>query len=174
MMDIQEKPTLAEKQTFWAEQLPNFESKYWLPSHFDFLAFDMDQGNYVVKDDLDPIYEEDANEIFHRVNTGWAMWKKAVNFTVNEAKASVPEKSNSVTLNCNQLKQALEFGAPDLFSETKGQYADLEFQLETEMSIEHMKDGHSGDGYYCWYTDLPEEGSVILNEEIEAQESSNG
>ena len=88
-MDIQKKPTLAEKQTFWAEQLPNFESKYWLPSHFDFLAFDMDQGNYVVKDDLDPRLEDDANEIFHRVNTGWAMWKKAVNFTVNEAKASV-------------------------------------------------------------------------------------
>ena len=88
-MEIQKKPTLAEKQTFWGEQLPNFESKYWLPSHFDFLAFDMDQGNYVVKDDLDPIYEEDTNEIFHRVNTGWAMWKKAVNFTVKEAKASV-------------------------------------------------------------------------------------
>ena len=90
-MDIQKKPKLAEKQAFWAEQLPNFESKYWLPSHFDFLAFDMDQGNYVVKDDLDPRLEDDANEIFHRVNTGWAMWKKAVNFTVNEAKASVIE-----------------------------------------------------------------------------------
>ena len=90
-MDIQKIPTLAEKQTFWAEQLPNFESKYWLPSHFEFLAFDMDHGNYVIKDDLDPIYEDDANEIFHRVNTGWAMWKKAVNFTVNEAKASVIE-----------------------------------------------------------------------------------
>ena len=51
----------------------------------------MDQGNYVVKDDLDPRLEDDANEIFHRVNTGWAMWKKAVNFTVNEAKASVIE-----------------------------------------------------------------------------------
>ena len=90
-MDIQKKPTLAEKQTFWAEQLPNFESKYWLPSHFEFLAFDMDHGNYVIKDDLDPRLEDDANEIFHRVNTGWAMWKKAVNFTVNEAKASVIE-----------------------------------------------------------------------------------
>ena len=90
-MDIQKKPKLAEKQAFWAEQLPNFESKYWLPSHFEFLAFDMDQGNYVVKDDLDPRLEDDANEIFHRVNTGWAMWKKAVNFTVNEAKASVIE-----------------------------------------------------------------------------------
>ena len=90
-MDIQKKPKLAEKQAFWAEQLPNFESKYWLPSHFEFLAFDMDHGNYVIKDDLDPGLEDDANEIFHRVNTGWAMWKKAVNFTVNEAKASVPE-----------------------------------------------------------------------------------
>lgn len=88
-MGIQEKPTLAEKQTFWAEQLPNFESKYWIPSHFEFLIFDVNQGNYVVKDDLDPIYEDDANEIYHRVNTGWAMWKKAVNFTVNEAKVSV-------------------------------------------------------------------------------------
>ena len=90
-MDIQKKPKLAEKQAFWAEQLPNFESKYWLPSHFEFLAFDMDHGNYIIKDDLDPRLEDDANEIFHRVNTGWAMWKKAVNFTVNEAKASVPE-----------------------------------------------------------------------------------
>ena len=102
-MDIQKKPKLAEKQAFWVEQLPNFESKYWLPSHFEFLAFDMDHGNYVIKDDLDPIYEDDANEIFHRVNTGWAMWKKAVNFTVNEAKASVPEgfvlvKNNSKTV----------------------------------------------------------------------------
>ena len=90
-MDIQKKPKLAEKQAFWVEQLPNFESKYWLPSHFEFLAFDMDHGNYVIKDDLDPRLEDDANEIFHRVNTGWAMWKKAVNFTVNEAKASVIE-----------------------------------------------------------------------------------
>ena len=91
-MDIQKKPTLAEKQTFWAEQLPNFESKYWLPSHFEFLAFDMDYGNYVIKDDLDPRLEDDANEIFHRVNTGWAMWKKAVNFTVNEAKAQAVQE----------------------------------------------------------------------------------
>lgn len=98
----------------------------------------------------------------------WLNWSKAW-----QAKASVvAEKSNSVTLNCNKLKQALEYGAPDLFSETKGQYADLEFQLETEMSIEHMKDGHSGDGYYCWYTDLPEEGSILLTEEIEAQEQT--
>ena len=107
-MDIQKKPTLAEKQTFWAEQLPNFESKYWLPSHFEFLAFDMDHGNYVIKDDLDPRLEDDANEIFHRVNTGWAMWKKAVNFTVNEAKAQAVPKGYCV-VPIESLEESLDW-----------------------------------------------------------------
>ena len=80
-MEIKNKSTLAEKQAYWAEQLPNFESKYWLPSHFEFLAFDMDQGNYTIKDDLGASFEDDATEIWHRVNTGWAMWKKAINFS---------------------------------------------------------------------------------------------
>lgn len=84
-MEIKEIPTLEQKQAFWAEQLPSFESTYWLPSHFEFLAFDMDQGNYVIKDDLDPIFEDDATEIWHRVNTGWAMWKKAIKFTEQQA-----------------------------------------------------------------------------------------
>lgn len=68
-MEIKNKSTLAEKQAYWAEQLPNFEAKYWLPSHFDLLKFDMDQGSYVVKDDLDPTYEDDADEIWHRVTS---------------------------------------------------------------------------------------------------------
>ena len=79
-MEIQKIPTLAEKQEFWAEQLPNFEATYWLPSHFEYVIFDMEQGNYVIKDDLSPDFEGDATEIWHRVNTGWAMWKKAINF----------------------------------------------------------------------------------------------
>lgn len=76
---------LATKQAFWCEQLPNFEAKYWLPSHFEFLIFDKDQGNYVIKEDLDPSFEDEATEIFHRVNTGWAMWKKAINFNDQQA-----------------------------------------------------------------------------------------
>ena len=88
MMDIQEKPTLAEKQTFWAEQLPNFKAKYWLPSHFKFVAFDMEQGNFDIKDGLDPSFEDDAVEIWHRVNTGWAMWKKAINFGRKQPQAA--------------------------------------------------------------------------------------
>lgn len=89
-MDIKNKPTLAEKQAFWAEQLPNFEAKYWLPSHFELLEFDMEGGNYEVRDVLPEHYsEDDATEIWHRVNTGWVMWKKAINFT----KAQVPESN---------------------------------------------------------------------------------
>jgi hypothetical protein len=96
-MDIENKPTLEEKQAFWAEQLPNFESKYWLPSHFEFVVFDMNQGNYVIKDGLDSDLEDDATEVYHRVNTGWAMWKKAINFSQEEAKAqAVPECINDI------------------------------------------------------------------------------
>ena len=89
-MDFQKIPTLAEKQEFWAEQLPNFEATYWLPSHFEYVIFDMEQGNYVIKDDLSPDFEDDAVEIWHRVNTGWAMWKKAINFGRKQPQA-VPE-----------------------------------------------------------------------------------
>jgi hypothetical protein len=85
------------------------------------------------------------------------------------AELAEAQKAKGVILSCQQLKEALEFGAPDLFSETKGHESDLEFQLETEMSIEFMKDGHSGSGYYCWYYDLPEEGSIILGEEAQEQ-----
>ena len=90
VMEIQKIPTLAEKQEFWAEQLPNFEATYWLPSHFEYVIFDMEQGNYVIKDDLSPDFEDDATEIWHRVNTGWAMWKKAINFGRKQPQA-VPE-----------------------------------------------------------------------------------
>ena len=90
VMDVQKMPTLAEKQEFWAEQLPNFEATYWLPSHFEYVIFDMEQGNYVIKDDLSPDFEGDATEIWHRVNTGWAMWKKAINFGRKQPQA-VPE-----------------------------------------------------------------------------------
>ena len=112
-MDIKNKPTLAEKQAFWAEQLPNFEAKYWLPSHFELLEFDMEGGNYEVRDVLPEHYsEDDASDIYHRVNTGWAMWKKAINFTKAQA---VPEgfvliKSPISTEMQTAGKQALGLG----------------------------------------------------------------
>lgn len=103
-MEIQKIPTLAEKQEFWAEQLPNFKAKYWLPSHFKFVAFDMEQGNFDIKDGLDPSFEDDAVEIWHRVNTGWAMWKKAINFGRKQPQA-VPE--GFVLVDKHQLAQLM-------------------------------------------------------------------
>lgn len=75
-----EKPTLAEKQAFWSEQLPIFKEKYWLPEHLEVLEFDIDGGSFYIKESVETdLSEDDLDEIFHRVNTGWSMWKRAVN-----------------------------------------------------------------------------------------------
>ena len=114
-MEIQKIPTLAEKQEFWAEQLPNFKAKYWLPSHFKFVAFDMEQGNFDIKDGLDPSFEGDAVEIWHRVNTGWAMWKKAINFGRKQPQA-VPE--GFVLVNKKDLVKVLNCVTDDWLVDT--------------------------------------------------------
>lgn len=59
----------------------------------------------------------------------------------------------SVTLTCAELKEAFDFGAPD---------GKDQFQMETEMTIKWLQDGYDGEGYYCWYADLPEEGCIKL------------
>lgn len=133
-MNIQKKPTLAEKQAFWTEQLPNFEATYWLPSHFEFLAFDMDQGNYVIKDDLSPDFEGDATEIWHRVNTGWAMWKKAINFSRKQVQA-VPE--GFVLMPIKPTEQMIK--ATDTFNQGMGS-ADME--LCYQALIEAQEQSH--------------------------------
>lgn len=74
-----ERKTLAEKHAFWNEQLPLFKDSYWLPEHFELLEFDMEAGNFVVRDDIDPDFKDDADDLYHRINTGWSMWKRAVN-----------------------------------------------------------------------------------------------
>ena len=137
-MDIKNKPTLAEKQAFWAEQLPNFEAKYWLPSHFELLEFDMEGGNYEVRDVLPEHYsEDDASDIYHRVNTGWAMWKKAINFTKAQA---VPE--GFVLVPVDQLNQwghmanyAEQYGCPECF-EARGYAHTLTCEINEYFAIE--------------------------------------
>ncbi|WP_458883796.1 hypothetical protein [Acinetobacter venetianus] len=59
-----------------------------------------------------------------------------------------------------QLLEALLFGAPDLCI-TRTEYS--EKQMDTEMSIVWLEGGHSGKGYYAYYTELPEEGSIYLD-----------
>ena len=109
--------------------------------------------------------KEDGDYVSSKAQMGWEMWQAAKS-------QETPEKSRYVYLNCNQLKQALEFGAPDLFQENQGDQENIDFQLETEMAIEFITNGHSGSGYYCWYSDLPEEGSILLTEELETQENA--
>ena len=138
-MDIQKMPTLAEKQEFWAEQLPNFKAKYWLPSHFKFVAFDMEQGNFDIKDGLDPSFKDDAVEIWHRVNTGWAMWKKAINFGRKQPQA-VPE--GFVLVSAEKMSQwghmasyAEQYGCPECF-EARGYAHSLACEINEFFAIE--------------------------------------
>ena len=92
---------------------------------------------------------------YNDIELMWETWQV-------RAKA-VPEVklSRSITLTCAQLREAFMFGAPD---------KDDQEQLETEMTITWSEDGHSGKGYYCYYSELPEEGAIFLDEVIEAQE----
>lgn len=85
--------TLNEREAFWTEQLPIFKEKYWLPEHFEVLEFDLKGGCFEIIDGVKTDFsEDDLFEIYHRVNTGWAMWKKAVSFMEEKAKAqAVPE-----------------------------------------------------------------------------------
>ena len=138
VMDVQKMPTLAEKQEFWAEQLPNFEATYWLPSHFEYVIFDMEQGNYVIKDDLSPDFEGDATEIWHRVNTGWAMWKKAINFGRKQPQA-VPEGFVLVKMDDLELLRdsTLKIKYASLNNDGDRIFSDIEdIQLSIERLIE--------------------------------------
>lgn len=62
------------------------------------------------------------------------------------------EKVESITLTCKELLEVVNFGAPDGDDE----------QLETEMTIQYSDNGHSGAGYYAYYSEYPEEGAIKL------------
>lgn len=71
----------------------------------------------------------------------------------------------SITLSAKQVKNLLEFGAPDHETETE--------QLETEVTIFELKEPQkcidTGDdmpaGIYAYLTEYPEEGSVYLTDD---------
>lgn len=72
------KPTLAEKQAFWAEQMPIFKEHYIMQAELDVLYFDNESGNFEIKDEAAIDFEkEDFLETYHSVNTGWSMWLRA-------------------------------------------------------------------------------------------------
>jgi hypothetical protein len=72
-----------------------------------------------------------------------------------ERRSRVETTANrSVTLNGYQLRNALEFCAPDNDAD----------QLESEVSIQWGDAGHSGAGYYACCAEYPEEGSILLDD----------
>ncbi|MFL1609877.1 hypothetical protein [Acinetobacter baumannii] len=81
---------------------------------------------------------------------------------LEKAKAqAVPESSYGVILTCEQLRQALEFGAPDLKIESNV-FSDE--QMSTELAIIYQDHGHSGEGFYSYHVEYPDEGSIKLGE----------
>lgn len=80
---------LKTKQAFWAEQLPMFKERYWIPGHLEVLEFDMIGGCFDIAEGVKTdLSEEDLFDIYHRVNSGWTMWKKAVSFMRTEVQVT--------------------------------------------------------------------------------------
>ena len=102
---------------------------------------------------------EIAQKEISNMNSRWDAWLRCAKHRdaeLEKAKAqAVPvTHTHSVTLTCAELKEAFDFGAPDGEKD--------QFQMETEMTIKWLQDGYDGEGYYCWYADLPEEGCIKL------------
>lgn len=72
------------------------------------------------------------------------------------AKQPTESKGPTITLTGAQLLQALDFIAPDRDTDTQ--------QLEGDLTITYG-DGHAGKGYYCYCTDCPDEGAIMLDAE---------
>ena len=102
---------LEEKQSFWQTQKQKFEKEYIFNSHFDFLNFDLDHGNYVVKYFLEKELQSEALDAFHRVNTSWTMWKKAIQIKQEELNRleCIPEGYVVVSIEQAKDSERLEF-----------------------------------------------------------------
>lgn len=153
------------------EERKAFEGAWLVPHELN--LFEFKENQYFLKtpiEEMEGFDKEDANEVFHSINSGWAMWLKAKAHEAEKLKDCVVVPSNSVTLTCEQLLTVLQYGAPDLHVE-RTEYS--EDQMETEMSIVWLEDGHSGKGYYAYYTELPEEGSINIDLMEEAARVGN-
>ncbi|WP_151742792.1 MULTISPECIES: hypothetical protein [unclassified Acinetobacter] len=73
-----------------------------------------------------------------------------------------PQVNHGITLNCESLLEAFQYGAPDYNNEELSE--DVKNQLSTEMTIVWWENGHSGTGYYAYCTEYPEEGSIRLGD----------
>lgn len=82
---------LNKKQTFWAKQLPAFKENYICLAQLEAVEFNNETGNFDALDkDATGFDREDILEAYHSVNTGWAMWLRAMSQEKAKAQA-VPE-----------------------------------------------------------------------------------
>nr|WP_312824022.1 hypothetical protein [Acinetobacter oleivorans] len=82
---------LKTKQAFWAEQLPAFKENYICLAQLDAVVFNNETGNFDALDkDATGFDPEDILEAYHSVNTGWAMWLRAMSQEKAKAQA-VPD-----------------------------------------------------------------------------------
>ncbi|ENV03446.1 DUF551 domain-containing protein [Acinetobacter sp. NIPH 817] len=134
---------LKTKQAFWVEQLPIFKEKYWLPDHLEVLKFDMIGGCFELAEGIKTDFsEDDLVEIYHRVNSGWAMWKKAVIFMREKAEAQAVTRWISVNDRLPTFEELV------LIKTNKGTVQGYLFQDEeySEMKGEYIKfDGWQDD-----------------------------
>ena len=149
------------KQEKWRQERPLFEAEFIHSHLLPYFNFNESTGDYEIKSEF--AEDEDRKLAYEVLNTGWVMWLRAKRDAKAQAVLEV-KPSRHVTLTCAQLREAFMFGAPD---------KDDQEQLETEMTITWSENGHSGKGYYCYYSDLPEEGAIFLDDVIEAQEQAN-
>ncbi|MFW6560363.1 hypothetical protein [Acinetobacter baumannii] len=146
---------LKTKQAFWAEQLPIFKEKYWIPEHLDVLEFDMNGGCFDIAEGVKTdLSEEDLFDIYHRVNSGWAMWKKAVSYMREKAQA-VPE--THVLVEKSKISTWWQDAdEPENFASTKEQLialiAESEIYTDDMLVVEkHVQAQLSTQKLYCIY-----------------------
>lgn len=91
------------------------------------------------------------------LNARWEGWQARAALSAasgQSAEAAGEPVGQSVTLTVAQLLEAFQYATP--------YYPNDADQLECELTIQHGN-GYSGAGMYCWFTEYPEEGSILLN-----------
>ncbi|WP_373885756.1 hypothetical protein [Acinetobacter oleivorans] len=117
---------LKTKQAFWAEQLPAFKEHYIMQTQLDVLYFDNESGNFEIKDESAVDFEkEDFLEAYHSVNTGWAMWLRAM--SQEKAKAQVVQQSFEIGRLQDRITELLD-ERQDLYAQINNDQAVPETQ----------------------------------------------
>ncbi|MDB0300188.1 hypothetical protein CTZ00_13850 [Acinetobacter baumannii] len=88
----------------------------------------MDGGCFEIPIDVKTdLSEDDLFDIYHRVNSGWAMWKKAVTFMKEKAKAQAVQQSFEIGRLQDRITELLD-ERQDLYAQINNDQAVLDTQ----------------------------------------------